>query len=549
KDGPSVYRVLREIENVEIVGVADRNLNSPGMLLARRDQVYVTNNITALVADPAINVIMDMTESPAILTQIQEHKNKQTQLLQVSEGSLLKAIIKSKIDEKKLQSELWVILNSVQEGVAIADRAGILKYINPAFERMTGVKGSQQVGNNIFEVNPHGALAQTLIKHRALSGFRTKIENVDVMANAAPIIVDGEVDGAVVICQPITDILQLMEDLNKSTTIIENLYARIDQMTGAKFTFNDLIGNSKLFHSMVEMAKRAAKNDLPILITGEGGTRKDIFAQAIHRASSRRNKPFIKVVSTSIPEELLTSELFGHENGAFAGAVKTVLGKVEMVKGGTIYIENVSEFNLYLQSKLIQLLRDGEFQPLGSNEVRRADVRVITSTKKNLKVLVQEGRFSEELYYLLNVFELNLPPLRQRQEDIAILTEHFVTIFNRKFSKQVKCIAPEVKQLLANYDWPGNVSELENVIERAMAMVEGNTLKRQHLSPYISQFNEETMNSITKIMPLDKMEQIMLKAALARFGETLEGKKKAAQALNISLATLYNKLKKYKSSI
>lgn len=545
----SLYRVLREIENVQIMGVMGHNLNAPGMIMAQREQLYVTANLSELVTNAELDVIIDLSGDALILQQIEQLKNEKTQLLTAPAESLLMAIIKSKVDEKKLKSELWVILNSMQEGVAIVDSQGVLKYLNPSFARMTGATSKQKVGSNIFEVSPHGALAQTLMLNKALTNFRTKIENVDVLANTAPIIVDGEVDGAVVVCQPITNLLKLLDDLRKSTTIIENLYDRINQITNAKFTFADLKGKSQLFSATIESAKKAAKSNLPVLLVGEGGTGKEVYAQAIHRASLRHHNSYLKVSTTAIAEGSLESELFGHEKGAFTGAGKTVLGKVEMVRGGTIYLEDIQGLNQNLQQKLVRLLREGEFQRLGSNDVQHADVRIIASTKENLQALVAQGLFAAELYALLKVFTIKLPPLRQRCEDISVLANHFISIYNRKFDKHVTEIDPEALQLLVNYDWPGNVLQLENIIERAMFLVESKTLKRQHLSPYISQFNEGKSTQVAKIIPLDEMEQTMLKAALARYGESLEGKKKAAQALNISLATLYNKLKKYKSSM
>ena len=548
-EGVSVYRVLRDIRNMKILGIADRNPNAPGMNLARRDNIYVTVDFAELVANTQVNVIIETTGSPELNQLIEKQKHKSARVIDASKGSLLISIIQSKVDERKLQSELWVILNAIQEGVAITDSSGIITYINPAFENMTGIASSQRVGNNIFEVSPNGALAQTLIKHKPVTGIRTKIENIEVMANAAPILVDGEVEGAVVICQPINDILKLMDDLQKSTTIIENLYARIDQMTGARFTFDNLVGMSKLFHSSVEMAKSAAKSNLPVLLVGEAGTGKNIFSQAIHRASAHRNKSFIKASSTALPEEWLESDLFGHEKGAFTGAVKTVLGKVELARGGTLYLEDITSFSPYIQNKLIRLLRDGIFERVGGTESYKANVRIIASTKTDIKEQIRKGYFNQELYQLLSDFEIVLPPLRQRREDVLPLAEHFISILNRKLGKQVTNIAADAVQLLVNYDWPGNVIQLENLLERAMVLVEEKTIERHHVMPYIPTEGNDSIGSITEIMPLDKMEQIMLKSALSHFGESLEGKKKAAQALNISLATLYNKLKKYKANI
>jgi len=390
-----------------------------------------------------------------------------------------------------------------------------------------------------------------LIKQKPIVGYRSKVggSGVEVISNAAPIVVDGEIIGAVVVFQPITDILKLMEELQKSTTIIENLYAKIDQIAGSKFTFDDLIGNSKSFQSTLEMARRAARNDLPVLLTGETGTGKELYAHAIHQANARRGKPFIKVSCASVPEELLESELFGHEKGAFTGAVKTKLGKVELVAGGTLFLDEINEANPYILGKLLRLLQDREFERVGGSQPVNADVRLIAATNVDLRNQIRKGRFREELFSHLNRIEINLPPLRQRREDIPLFVSHLLNKLNRKLGKKIKGFSPEALQLLSSYDWPANIRELENVIEQAMVIADGEQVAHHHLSRYIGRFSDNVTTQYTEIMPLDKMEQIMLEAALSRYGETLRGKKKAAQALNISLATLYNKLKKYNTGL
>jgi PAS domain S-box-containing protein len=552
--GSAVYRILRGMNNVRVVGVADLNMTSAGMVLARRDKVFVTDNVDELVAIPDINTIIHATGNSEVMARIYKLRRDGVTVLEARSGNLLMDILQAKeelLEVNKLKGQLSAILNSVQEAIEMADNTGLIKYVNPAFTRVTGIAEHARVGKNIFEVSPHGALANSLVKQKPVIGYRSKVggSGVEVISNASPILVDGEIVGGVVVFQPITDILKLMDELQKSTTIIENLYAKIDQITGSKFTFDDLIGTSKIFQSTVEMAKKSARSDSPVLLTGETGTGKELFAHAIHQAGQRRGKPFIKVSCASVPEELLESELFGHEKGAFTGAIKTKLGKVELAGGGTLFLDEISEMNPYLQGKLLRLLQDREFERVGGSHNIKADVRIITATNVDLKALVRRARFREELYFRLNVIELNLPSLRQRREDIPALVEYLISKLNRKLGKKIKGMSPEALQLLSNYEWPANIRELESVVERAMVSVDEDNIGQQHLSLYLGQFSSSPSTQYAEIMPLDKMEQIMLKAALTRFGETLEGKKKAAQALNISLATLYNKLKKYNTSV
>jgi PAS domain S-box-containing protein len=552
--GSAAYRMLREFDDIRIVGVADTNQAAPGMILARKDKVPVTCQAEELLREPAPDVIIETTGSEEIRRKIELLKPPQTALIDTESNKLLMVILQAKeelLEVKKLKGELWAVLNSVQDAIEVVDNTGLVKYVNPAFTRVTGIAEAARVGKNIFDVSPHGALAQALVKQKPVIGYRSKVggSGVEVISNAAPIVVEGEVTGAVVVFQPITDILKLMDELQKSTTIIENLYAKIEQITSSKFTFDDLVGTSRVFQATLEMAKKAAKSDSPVMLVGESGTGKELFAQAIHNAGLRRGKPFIKVSCAAVPEELLESELFGHEKGAFSGAVRTKLGKVEMAGGGTLFLDEVGEMNLYLQGKLLRLLQDREFERVGGNERLLADIRLIAATNVDLKMLVRRGKFREDLYFRMNVIELLLPSLRQRKEDVPPLVEHLLGRYSRKLGKKIKSISPDALQLLVNYDWPGNIRELENVVERAVVAMENEQIGRQHLLPYVGQFTAANALHFPEIMALEKMEQLMLKAALARYGENLDGKKKAAQALNISLATLYNKLKKYRSAL
>ncbi|TDA67870.1 MAG: PAS domain-containing protein [Clostridia bacterium] len=450
------------------------------------------------------------------------------------------------MEARRVKGELQAILNAVQEGIEVADASGVVKYVNHAFTRITGIPEERRVGENILEASPNGALARVLISQKSVTGLRTKVggAGVEVISNASPIVVDSKIEGGVVVFQPMTDLLKLMEELQNSNTLIENLYARIDQISGAKYNFDDLVGQSRLFRNTMEIAKKAAKSDSTVLISGESGTGKEIYAHAIHQNSNRRDKPFIKVNCAAIPESLLESEFFGYEKGAFTGAVRTKLGKVELANGGTLFLDEIGDMSLFLQAKLLRFLQEMEFERVGGTQTVKVNVRVVTATNRDLRAMVRNGSFREDLYYRLNVVELHIQPLRERREDIPPLVNHLIFKFNRKLGKKVRGVSPEAMQLLVDYDWPGNVRELENVLERAMVVVEADELTHKHLSQYLRPLDVPGTGPYVEVMPLERMEQIMLKAALSRYGNTLEGKKKAAQALNISLATLYNKLKK-----
>ncbi|MHB1126409.1 MAG: sigma-54 interaction domain-containing protein [Bacillota bacterium] len=553
KGGGAVYRALREMELVKIVGIADINPDTPTMKQARRDKVWMTTDLDNLLESQEMDVIIEATGSSEVQQAIHKKKKEDTAVMEAQAANLFITVLEEKLrllEAKQLKGELSAILSSMQEAIEVADSTGKIKYVNPAFTKVTGISSAIRIDQNIFEVSPKSALAKALLTQQSVAGHRTKVggSGVEVVSNAAPIVVDGRMEGAVVVFQPMNDILKLMDELNKSTTIIQNLYARIGQITGSKYTFDDLIGASKTFRATVEMAKKAARSDSTVLIVGESGTGKELYAHAIHRGSYRLDKPLIKVNCAAIPESLLESEFFGHEKGAFTGAVRTKLGKVELANGGTLFLDEIGDMNLFLQAKLLRVLQEMEFERVGGTQTIKVDVRVIAATSRDLKLLVRKGTFREDLYYRLNVVELKVPPLRDRKEDIPQLINHQIVKFNRKLGKKVQGFSPEAVQLLVNYEWPGNVRELENVVERAMVIADEDKLSHKHLAQYIGQFEAVGPNRYMDIMPLDRMEQLLLKAALSRYGDTLEGKKKAAQALNISLATLYNKLKKYKAN-
>jgi len=439
---------------------------------------------------------------------------------------------------------LQPVMECLQEGVEITDNLGNVVYVNQAFRRFSGLSDAEWVGKNVFEAAPQTPLIQVLVSQQPVLNQRTVVQGIEVIANAVPVIINGQMSGGVMTWQPLTQIARLQEELSQSNTLIENLYARMQQVSGAKFTFDSIIGTSKVTKSTVELARKAARTDSPVLIVGESGTGKELYAHAIHQASRRRGKPLIKLNCNSIPESLMEDEMFGHEKGAYPGAIRTQIGRLELANGGTLFLDEVTNLNLFIQDKLLRVLEHGEFFRVGGSQPVRVDIRIIASSNRDVRASVREGKFREQLFYRLNNQELSVPALRQRREDIPLFVNYLMVRFNRKLGKNIKGTSPQALQILMGYDWPGNVRELEHVIERAMLSANDTQLTHKHLSEYLSHVSGGLMQAYD-IMPLKKMEEILLRAALARYGDNLEGKKKAAQTLDISLATLYNKLKRY----
>lgn len=550
-EGFSVYRNLKLVQEVEILGVADPDPGSTGLLAAKADGVFTTTDYVELAKNDDLDVIIDTSGSIEILHNLQGSISPKTTVMEARVADLLKSVLKEKeelLEFKRIQGELSAILNSVQEAIEVADNQGIIKYVNPAFTRITGILEKDRIGQNIFEASPDGALATVLKAGSNIFGHRTRVggSNAEVVSNAAPIIVEGNMEGAVVVFQHFTDVMKLMDELHQSTTLIENLSEKLGQVTTSKYTFGDILGGSNELKKCMQVAERAARSNSTVLLLGESGTGKELFAHSIHNASPRREKPFIKVNCAAIPESLLESEFFGYAKGAFTGAVKSKIGKFELANGGTIFLDEIGDMNLNLQGKLLRVLQEMEFERVGGNQTIKVDVRVIAATNRNLRDLIRQGKFREDLYYRLNVVEITIPPLRVRKEDLPLLVNNLIIKLNRKLGKKVKGLSRDAEEALFSYDWPGNVRELENVLERVMVTVDDEIFNKKHLIQHVSQF-KNTPERDVDLIPIDQMEQILIKKAMAKFGSTVEGKRRAAQALNISLATLYNKLKKNRS--
>lgn len=552
KGGHSIYRMLKKMEEVEIIGIADINPTAPGITAAQEDGVFVTTNYIELTRLQGLDIIIEVTGNSDVKEHILRIKHNYTAIMESQAANLMMIVLKEKeeiAELTKIQGELSAILNSMQEAIEVADINGTIKYVNPAFSRITGIPEKERIGQNIFESSPDGALAHLLKTGKMVFGQRTRVggSNAEVVANSAPIIVDGKMEGGVVVFQHFTDIMNMMEELKKSTTIIENLTDKLGQVTTSKYSFEDIIGNSTEIKKCINLAEKSARSNSTVLLLGESGTGKELFAHSIHGASMRRENPFIKVNCAAIPETLLESEFFGYAKGAFTGAVKSKIGKFELAHSGTIFLDEIGDMNLLLQGKLLRVLQEMEFERVGGNQTIKVDVRVIAATNRNLRELIRRGEFREDLYYRLNVVEITIPPLRLHKEDLPALVNNTIIKLNRKLGKKVKGLSKDAEELLFSYDWPGNVRELENVIERVMVTVDEEILVKKNLIQHVNQFRILPERDVD-IMPIDQMEEMLIRKAMAKYGNTVEGKRRAAHALNISLATLYNKLKKIRPS-
>ncbi|CZR97464.1 MULTISPECIES: sigma-54 interaction domain-containing protein [unclassified Clostridioides] len=322
-------------------------------------------------------------------------------------------------------------------------------------------------------------------------------------------------------------------------------------------TVDSIIGDSDVMRALKNRIRKIGNSDSTVAITGESGTGKELIARAIHLAGNRGNKTFVAINCAAIPEPLLESELFGYTKGAFSGAdSKGKIGKFELANGGVVFLDEIGDMPIQLQSKLLRVLQEKKFTRIGSNELIDIDVRIISATNRDLFELVKENKFREDLYYRLNVIPLEVPPLRERGDDIQILINNFIDKYSRKMKKNVYHIEPDVEQMLLKYPWPGNIRELENTIELALNLLEEDGIihkgiinrkiieyfKRNNINIKLLEENDYEISMEQEILTLEEFERAYIKKVLKFYGNDTKSKKLAAKKLGISLATLYRKI-------
>lgn len=352
-------------------------------------------------------------------------------------------------------------------------------------------------------------------------------------------------------------------DSNRLEPAIKNaisnyeLHKRVEELEENiqhEYSFNNIISSDPRMHTVFKLVSKVLNNDITILITGESGTGKELVANAIHFNGKRKEKPFIIVNCASIPRELLESELFGHEKGSFTGAHQRKLGKFEVADGGTIFLDEIGEMEMSLQSKILRVIQQKEFERVGGNDTLRVDVRILSATNRDLKEMVENNEFREDLYYRLSSFPILVPSLRKRRGDIVVLVNHFIEKFNKKIGTNIKGVTKKALKYFYDYNWPGNIRELENTIERCIILTESNEIDIDVLpDPIVSQDTTLQMDKDgtmfaehSPIIPFEKLKEEAIKHALARTeGNIVE----AAKKLNIGRATMYRLMKKCKLDV
>lgn len=448
------------------------------------------------------------------------------------------------------------IIDEFCYGIFITDEEGKILYVNKAYLEMAGLKEEEIINKNIYVLIEngtfHNAVTPEVIKHKKIINSIGKARNgVEMLITGKPIFSDSGKLERVLVTQrnngQLRAIQKELEISQKKITIAEKITTKkkqeIEHLIKQQLNTN-FIGVSKEMEEVRELINKAAPLDVTVLITGESGVGKEVVANEIFRKSTRNKAPFIKINCAAIPENLLEAELFGYEKGAFTDAKITKLGLFELANQGTLLLDEIGDMPLALQVKLLRTIQQKQIIRIGGRKVIDLDVRIIAATNANLKERVKEGKFREDLYYRINIFPINILPLRLRIDDIVKLTEHFLEVYNSKYNKKIT-LEEEAISMLKQYSWPGNIRELQNVMERIVIISE------LHASVGIEKIGNLLMiQTDTTISPQDKnglkeiienIERELIIKALKEFGST----RKAARNLKISQSTVVKKLKKF----
>ena len=445
----------------------------------------------------------------------------------------LKAQIKTEeleLEKKKLE----ILLNSMNKAVVSIDKEGNIDKYNVKFKEIFNMRDDNIDGENIFQLLDFIKKPSTndLKKHKTgVFYYKENSRNLKGIYNVSEIAVKNKLKGYVI-------------DFIENKDAIKN-YNKINK--DYKITLDNIISESEIMEHTKQKALIASKSNSTVLITGESGTGKELFARAIHNHSDRVDNTFVTVNCAAIPDNLLESELFGYEEGAFTGAKKGgKLGKFEIAHKGTIFLDEIGDMSLHLQGKLLRVLQERELDKIGGKSNILIDVRVIAATNKNLVELVAKGQFREDLYYRLNVIPITLPALRQRKDDIPLLIDYMIKEYAHKLNKDVIGIEDDAKKTLIDYSWPGNVRELQNVIEYSINMSNSSLLNLDIIPNNIkSKYYDEKSNKCEEIRTLEDLEKEEISKALNKFKHYKKDKELVAKSLGISRATLYRKLEKY----
>ena len=447
---------------------------------------------------------------------------------------------------EKLHVIFHTMLDVVDEGISIVNDKGTVISWNSAAENIYGLSNTETIGHQLssfFHTNDLWCL-RALQSYEAVGLQHEPLPAKFIVINAKPVYENGKIIGAISADADITSLVQA----NKKWMELSNRMKELENVQEEDPFANIITHSDKMFH-IIETANHIASSDATVLLRGETGTGKELFALSIHQASHRKNKPFVAVNCAAIPEALFESEFFGYEEGAFTGARKGgTIGKIEMATGGTLFLDEIGDLPMDMQAKILRLLQEHTFYRVGSSKLRKVDVRIIAATNQPLENMIIEGRFRTDLFYRLNIIDITLPPLRERKEDIPDLVYAFLKEFSDTYKKPIRGMDSGMIDTLLQYDFPGNIRELRNIIERMIALSINGEITAENLPDYLKLKPSNTVTNVPQIPVLSlsghqphSSESSRLFEAIAMFNGN---KSKAAKYLGISRATLYNRMRR-----
>ena len=446
---------------------------------------------------------------------------------------------------------LEAVLDNIQNGIVVVDRNARIIIFNRAYCDFLEVRKEDMIGRPVIEAIENTRMHIVLQTGVAEIGDVQRIKGHDMICSRIPLKKNGEIWGAlgIVMFRDVKDLRTLMRRVERLQSELEFYKGELAREQGARYRLENIVGTSERIQELKRIVLKVARSDSTVLIRGESGTGKELFAHALHNASPRRARPFVRVNCSALPENLLESELFGYREGAFTGARRGgKMGKFELADGGTIFLDEIGDLPVNMQAKLLRVLQEKEIERLGDNQPTKVNVRVIAATNRNLEEMVREGLFRQDLFYRLNVVVLEIPPLRERPEDIPALVASLLAKLTEHLGCSPKRIDEGALECLRKHTWPGNVRELENVLERILNLVEEDVITVHHLPFYLLQ----EINFIPgekNVVPLKEAVEKTEKAMLLRALEITGGDRlAAAKILQISKSSLYEKISRYKIS-
>jgi len=444
-------------------------------------------------------------------------------------------------------------LMDLSECILGVDEKGHVNFLSRSYANLLGLPDSDSaIGKHCTEVVKNTRMHKVIKTGKPEIGHLMDINDKTVLATRIPRFENGQIIGAIgkIMFHDVDEFKALATQVQEMETKIEFYEQEIKRIQGAKFSFKSIIGNSNKIKDVKSNAEKVAKSRSTVLIKGETGTGKELFAHAIHLASPRSAGPFIPLNCAAIPKDLLEAELFGYESGAFTGAKEGGKpGKFELAKNGTLFLDEIGDLPLDMQAKLLRALERKEIDRIGGTSSKKIDVRIIAATNKDLWEMTQQGNFREDLYYRLNVFMIEIPPLRERKEDVIPIATHLIDKLSKEIGLIGASMSEDVKHALMDYSWPGNIRELENVLERSMNVVEDSgTIEMRHLPVYFRKGrSRDAMDGVYSLK--EQMESTEKRAIMKALKKSDGNKNEAAKRLGIHRASLYRKMEKYEISV